>query len=142
MLLLCLDLINYILENPSYLNEQTTPSQTNFLCKYPCLSKWPCLSAKSACMTNYPTIWDDKAKARRCVWVKHLLNMVLETWVCQRLLDHADMTTDRAVPVDLATVVTGNVLKGRMSLLEGLFKRKNVGCLWAKKNFIQSVYFW
>lgn len=84
-MLQCLDLINYISECLSYLNEQTTPSQTNFLCKYHCLSKLPCLSAKSACMTNCPTIWDDKPKARRCVWVKHLLNTVLETWMCQWL---------------------------------------------------------
>lgn len=39
----------------------------------------------------------------------------------------------RAVPVVLATVVTGNILKWTMSPLEELFKRKNVGGLRAKK---------
>lgn len=46
----------------------------------------------------------------------------------------------RAVPVVLATVVTGNVLKGTKSPLEELFKRKNVGCLRAKKKKKKGLY--
>lgn len=59
--------------------------------------------------------------------------------MCERLfltILGAKMQTyslSRAVPVVLATVVTGNILKGTMSPLEELFKRKNVGCLRAKK---------